>query len=178
MMNWEAVGAIGEIVGSIAVIATLVYLATQVRYAKLAASDNSRQNRVQGILDQEHTYLNNPEFRAAWDKAEGLESLEVAKNIASSLGVTVDEARLVSRGAGNWAWLHWAQFRAIKTEEDATELENLVREFYSGLPMRVIWEQHPLIRSYFDTEFVEWVDTLLAQKKALTEKKTRMIPKE
>ena len=30
-MNWEAVGAIGEVVGAIAVIATLLYLALQIR---------------------------------------------------------------------------------------------------------------------------------------------------
>ncbi len=30
-MNWEAIGAIGEILGAIAVVATLAYLAVQVR---------------------------------------------------------------------------------------------------------------------------------------------------
>ena len=31
MINWEAIGAIGEIAGAIAVVATLVYLAIQIR---------------------------------------------------------------------------------------------------------------------------------------------------
>ena len=31
MMNWEAIGAVGEIVGAIAVVATLIYLAIQMR---------------------------------------------------------------------------------------------------------------------------------------------------
>ena len=30
-MNWEAIGAIGEILGAIAVVATLIYLARQIR---------------------------------------------------------------------------------------------------------------------------------------------------
>jgi hypothetical protein len=30
-MNWDAIGAIGEIVGAIAVLATLIYLAIQIR---------------------------------------------------------------------------------------------------------------------------------------------------
>ena len=30
-MNWEAIGAIGEILGAIAVLVTLVYLAAQIR---------------------------------------------------------------------------------------------------------------------------------------------------
>lgn len=34
-MNWEAIGAIGELVGGIAVIATLIYLAIQVNHSKV-----------------------------------------------------------------------------------------------------------------------------------------------
>ena len=30
-MNWEAIGALGEVVGAIAVVLTLAYLAIQVR---------------------------------------------------------------------------------------------------------------------------------------------------
>ena len=41
-MNWDAIGAIGEIAGAIAVILTLVYLASQVRYAKNATLDQNR----------------------------------------------------------------------------------------------------------------------------------------
>ncbi|MGR8949752.1 MAG: hypothetical protein ACU84Q_17050 [Gammaproteobacteria bacterium] len=38
-MNWEAIGAIGEVVGAMGVIATLAYLATQIR-------DNSKMMRA------------------------------------------------------------------------------------------------------------------------------------
>ena len=33
-MNWEALGAVGEIVGALAVVVTLAYLALQVRTAR------------------------------------------------------------------------------------------------------------------------------------------------
>jgi len=36
-MNWEALGAIGEIVGALAVVATLIYLAVQIRVANKQA---------------------------------------------------------------------------------------------------------------------------------------------
>ena len=32
-MNWEAIGAFGEIIGAVAVVASLLYLATQVRHS-------------------------------------------------------------------------------------------------------------------------------------------------
>ena len=161
-MNWEAIGAVGEIVGALAVVGTLAYLATQIKYARLAASDASRQNRAQGVLDLESIYLNNSEFRSAWDKAEGVEADEIAADIAGRLNLTTEEARLVIRGAGSWAWLHWAQFRSIKTEKDELELENIIRAFYSSLPMSVVWRHHPWFTQRFEAEFVAWVNSILS----------------
>ena len=60
-MNWEAIGAIGEIVGAIAVVATLGYLATQIR-------QNTRSDRAasrQMILDVL--------YGGAWDTARDAE---------------------------------------------------------------------------------------------------------
>ncbi len=41
-MNWEAVGAVGEIVGALAVVLSLVYLSVQIR-------DQNRESRVASI---------------------------------------------------------------------------------------------------------------------------------
>ena len=43
-MNWEAIGAIGEVVGAIAVIVTLVYLSIQIRSNTIATQTASRQD--------------------------------------------------------------------------------------------------------------------------------------
>ena len=45
-MNWEAIGAIGEVFGGVAVLATLIYLAVQVRQAKRQLKLNSVQIRA------------------------------------------------------------------------------------------------------------------------------------
>jgi hypothetical protein len=42
-MNWDAIGAIGEIIGAIAVVASLVYLATQIRQSTKVARSATRQ---------------------------------------------------------------------------------------------------------------------------------------
>lgn len=39
-MNWDAIGAIGELVGGVAVIATLIYLAIQVKHSKALLERN------------------------------------------------------------------------------------------------------------------------------------------
>ena len=43
-MNWEAVGAIGELLGAAAVVITLVYLGLQVRLTRRTIISNTQQN--------------------------------------------------------------------------------------------------------------------------------------
>ena len=45
-MNWDAIGAIGEIVGAIGVIATLAYLAIQIRQNTKSLEIQSFENGV------------------------------------------------------------------------------------------------------------------------------------
>ena len=47
-MNWDALGATGEIVGALAVLLTLVYLATQIKQS----NDISRFNASKEIMNQ------------------------------------------------------------------------------------------------------------------------------
>jgi hypothetical protein len=60
-MNWEAIGAMGETIGALAVLITLVYLALQIR-------QNTHQIRVSATQDSIHlwnslgqTILSNPD---------------------------------------------------------------------------------------------------------------------
>ena len=155
-------GAIGEVVGAIAVVVTLAYLATQVRYARLAASDTSRQGRADGVREILLTTIDNPDFRRVWRKASpDTESNLVMLAERLGGGITVDEADMIWHGACAWAYLHWAQFRAIKTPEDERELESLVAGFYSRPPMSILWRGDELLRSLVDPEFVRWVDGII-----------------
>jgi len=45
-MNWDAIGAIGEVAGAIGVIVTLIYLATQIRQSNELSRSESRQALV------------------------------------------------------------------------------------------------------------------------------------
>ena len=44
-MNWDAIGAIGEIIGAVAVLVTLIYLATQIRQN----TEQARLNSIQSV---------------------------------------------------------------------------------------------------------------------------------
>ena len=59
-MNWEAMGAIGESIGAIGVILTLVYLARQIRHSADQTSLNTKSvqaSAYQQLIDH-HTQLN------------------------------------------------------------------------------------------------------------------------
>ena len=73
-MNWEALGAIGEIVGGFVVVATIVYLSRQIResnkHAK-AEAERDVQSHWTGIVD---SVLRDPVVRATMRK--GYDSFE------------------------------------------------------------------------------------------------------
>jgi hypothetical protein len=52
-VNWEAIGAIGEVAGALAVVATLAYLAKQIRISAEATKAMVRQ----GVADSSVAYL-------------------------------------------------------------------------------------------------------------------------
>jgi hypothetical protein len=48
-MNWEAVGAIGEVIGAFGVIASLAYLGIQIRHSTAQMGEHSRALRIAAI---------------------------------------------------------------------------------------------------------------------------------
>jgi len=66
-MNWDAIGAVGEIVGALAVVASLAYLAIQIRNqnreAKAATLQQVLESNAAAI-----SQLQNPELAAIWLK--------------------------------------------------------------------------------------------------------------
>ncbi len=49
-MNWDAIGAIAELLGAVGVIASLVYLATQIRGSREATKVMVRQDVSQSAM--------------------------------------------------------------------------------------------------------------------------------
>ena len=55
-MNWEAMGAVGEIVGALAVLATLYYLAIQIKTQNYQLRKSNEQARVSLSLELNDSY--------------------------------------------------------------------------------------------------------------------------
>ena len=74
-MNWDAIGAIGEIVGAIAVIATLFYLATQIRQGINSVQGATELDASKQFSEWHARITGSSELRRAWDKAAADEEL-------------------------------------------------------------------------------------------------------
>ena len=73
-MNWEALGAIGEIVAAVAVVITIGYLAVQIRQN----TDSLRAATIQDIVREGNVFVRDlalhPDLARVW--RSGLDSLE------------------------------------------------------------------------------------------------------
>lgn len=67
-MNWEIVGAIAEMLGALGVIASLLYLASQLRSNAVASAVAARLTTTQFMTDFNRDLINNPELYKLWDK--------------------------------------------------------------------------------------------------------------
>ena len=161
-MNIQDLGALGEIVGAIAIVATLAYLAIQIRYAKIAVTDQSRQNRATALREINGRMVDNQELRQAFDRVASPEWQSMLNDLSSAWGVSVDEASLIYWSQNDYIWTHWAQYYSQKTKADARELENIVSNWYSAPPMKTIIE-HETTRSFYEQDFIHWIDSIVAK---------------
>ena len=66
MLNWDAIGAIGEVVGGVAVIATLLYLAVQIRQNARSVRNAASLSVNEGLAEINRRVSNDPEFADLW----------------------------------------------------------------------------------------------------------------
>jgi hypothetical protein len=164
-MNWDAIGAIGEVLGAIAVVMTLLYLAVQVKNAKNATTDATRHTRVSGIQNILIAMATDDALRSSVNKTQVVDSY--FSELATKFGISVDEAQRVDIYASYWFWTHWGQYASSTTAEDMRELKNLVNTFYRSPFMLACWELSPIAKPILDPKFVTFVDSVLAEESNL-----------
>ena len=82
-MNWEAISAIGQIVGALAVLITLIYLAIQLRQNTAAVATSTYESTMTGLNDINVVVASNPELASLLDRGcqdpETLSSKEIVQ---------------------------------------------------------------------------------------------------
>jgi hypothetical protein len=160
-VNWDAIGAVGEILGASAVIVTLAYLAVQVSFAKKVAAETNRLNRSAGVGEALLATALNDDMRDSLMRTNGLESWY--QEYADELGVSFDDAARADSMNVYWFWLHWGQWSATNDDQGLAELTNLIRTMYSKQPILYSWIHSPMSgRTILEPQFVKFVDDVLA----------------
>jgi hypothetical protein len=89
-MNWDAIGTIAEVVAAAGVIASLLYVAQQVRAAQSTAADTNRLTRASGVREIMLANATNNELRNSVINAYGISAYY--EEMARVLDITFDDA--------------------------------------------------------------------------------------
>jgi len=148
-MSWDAIGAIGEIVGAIAVLATLIYLALQIRQNTKAVRLESRNSLQQAWSQVGSMMANSPEITELFIKGcRDYRALPVA-----------DRLRFSSVLQNVLFAIDLQHLQASEGIHEVTGLERIHSLFrYSGV--RDWWGQN---KGFFRPAFVGVVESVIAE---------------
>ena len=147
-MNWEAIGAIGEIIGAVAVIATLIYLAVQVRYAKHQLEINGIYSRAQTSVASLSPIVNDPKMASL--------ILEAGHPRFGDSGLEPVDAQRVG------AWCHmWMQIEQANHHMLPEGTHDELLRFFLSIPAYVeFWDKN---KNMYDKEFVARMERIRAK---------------
>lgn len=153
-MNWDAIGAVGELVGGLAVIATLIYLASQIRQNNKINASAVRQSFYDYTARQMLHGTDSHEFHAMLDRA-CMTDEELSSGERFQL-IRFFQAVFVGYQCAYFQYRHQAL-----DEEDWNTFRALLRSFWllPGKECARVWEQFK-IGGILDEEFTAEVERL------------------
>ena len=166
-MNWEAIGAIGEIVGAIAVIATLGYLAYQIKEQTKQYRSAATRERGQRISDSLYQLADSEHLVPAFLR------MQLASGPRSGAQAIVDLTGNELEDASRYSFHRQATLQSMQTgwldqhlggpQRDATlrSLRAIIDQ--DGKIFEVWWGR---LKTGFVPEFVEAVDATLEKRPA------------
>lgn len=144
----QLLGNLGEFFGAVVIVATLIYLAMQVRQNTIAMRTRAEQEYAQHILDFYHPIALDRQTAEWWAKgAEDFSALD-----------SIDQQRLMLweiSGFRLWFFLYLARQRGLVTDEFWENLQSSIRRFGKRASVRVAWRD---VKQSYDAEFRQWMD--------------------
>jgi hypothetical protein len=151
-MDWNMIGAIGELVGGAAVLVTLIYLAVQVRQGNSAGQRESLRGYVSELNNRLLEPQRDPEFVELFQQANrdwksvSLRDQAVVSSVYSSYFFACAEAFALRESGNTDPALQYQADQAVAS--------------FLQVPGPAAWWEHTC--SYFQPSFREHVDQLLA----------------
>jgi len=152
-MNWDAIGAVGESIGAIAVIATLIYLASQIRQIK----QQTAQATMQHIADSMNQFMDALASEAnASLVVQGRDSYKRLSE-AEKLRFFAIHARFLNT-VESWYLQACKTYSPSEIAETTHNLKENIRFFCDNPGFRELWLE---LRGEFSGEMMELVDDCL-----------------
>ena len=161
-MTWEAAGAIGEIVGAIAVVLTLGFLAIQIRNGSrslvqqnLIAQSDAVAKGVELASHFRHTIAGDSELAAIWRKGQKGEPLDE------------DEMLRFRHLAMSWFELlsvvYITHLNSGRTSAAETAVNAQANNLKLQPGLRKLWEENPMLLDPAETGFGLAIESRLKQ---------------
>ena len=159
-MSWGALGAIAELVGALAVVATLTYLAIQIRTARIGAASATAYAAMEGFSRWRSNIMQNTDIVQALAKANSSEELTQQDHIR--LRNLADEL-FILLAVGATETEKWGPLN-----RDSIDFEYLRLVFRENPALMNYWERYRPVALAISEEYVSTVDDLITEIKNAT----------
>ena len=159
-MNWESIATTAEVIAALGVIASLIYVARQLRASQVTAADTNRLSRAHGVREMLMANATNDALRKSVAKAYEFEAYY--EQMAAALDLSVDDAARADFHNAYYFWLHWGQYSSTTDPNDLDELKKVFRAYLIPA-FRYSWENSPYAKPVLEPGFIEFVDKILAE---------------
>ena len=152
-MDWVVVGIVAEIVGALAVVATLIYLAIQVKDSAKASRSAAITDATTAMQAFYHEIGSNPQACGIW--LEGMTNPEAMSK--------QDQLQFVMLCHSAFVGFQRSFFLAHEGTLDPSIRDSVGTAVVAvkDLPgMEFYWRQR---KDFFQNEFIEWVEELMAR---------------
>lgn len=151
-MNWDAVGALGEIVGAIAVLVTLVYVSIQVKLHSRQLEAANEQEAFRQLTEWIRRISIDPSSKSVFEK--------VSQNQPLSEQGEIDWAWIIVELA-NMGEAHFLQYRKGALSKEVWAKYEGALTAYLTTPIGRIWWTNRM--APFSADFIAHFDRILEQ---------------
>lgn len=149
-MNWEALGAIAELLGAMAVVGTLAYLARQIGTAKAEIATQTSLDLSFRVSELSKLTINNTALATAFSKLELGEELSPTEQIQVRAYANVCLT----------TWSEWHKQAVQFSNSDSLELLNVAASAFFRQPGSAEhWEN---VKAGYQAEFRTFMDKVLS----------------
>jgi len=156
-MDWDAIGAMGEIVGAIAVVATLGYLAVQIRHNTRASAVEAKLATTGMLTEFVNMLIADPQLNDLFMRGR-----------TSTKNLSKDESQRFSNMVMKTFWFGSAAHFQLRTgtldEDDFFEIKAILQFWLEGKGVREWWQRHGHQR--FAKTYAEFIDAELRRVEA------------